>query len=60
MTSIAGVQFVLIGDDPGAKPVLVDLELVKGDNRVRPFFYGFYPSFWRNDRSRVLLTLCPK
>lgn len=36
MTSIAGVQFVLIGDDPGAKPVLVDLELVKGDNRVRP------------------------
>jgi hypothetical protein len=34
-----GVQFVQIGDDRGAKPVLV--ELVKGDNGVRSFFYGF-------------------
>ena len=43
MTSIAGVQFVLIGDDPGAKPVLV--ELVKGDNGVGLFFYGFIRYF---------------
>lgn len=38
-----GIQFVQIGDDPSAKPVLV--ELVKGDNGVGSFFYGFYPSF---------------
>lgn len=38
-----GVQFVQIGDDAGAKPVLV--ELVKGDNGVGLFFYGFIRYF---------------